>query len=279
MVTATPLPANLATAQALGLSMGLAPIVRSTSTPANGATATYQAEYATAVAMTTGTFTPVPTNAVTPVIIMPTPMPKNVMTAAAQMRTATAVVAKAGTMTPLPYQCGGCNADGRAVHPCQHGHTGEPRPPRKRLPRTPRLSRSTTGTFTPIPASAIRATATPRPTATPAPTPAPLVLYVDQITPQAPPTPLPAQPRSIPADLKGKILFMSDRDGAAEAVLLRSRDAKACLRRGGVAVHIGPWKRGAGTRWPAIRGSCRRCRADPPSVRARCAGTKVRRGR
>ncbi len=94
VVTPTPIPANLATAQALGIP-GWQPIVVSTPTPANAATATRLAEYATAVAVTTGTFTPVPTNAVTPVVVLPTPMPRNVITAAAQMRTATAQVAVA----------------------------------------------------------------------------------------------------------------------------------------------------------------------------------------
>ena len=102
-VTPTSIPANIATAQALGFAQGLPPIVVSTPVPANAATATVLARYATAVAITTGTFTPVPTDAVTPMVVLPTPIPQNVLTAAAQVRAATATANLAGTGTPLPF--------------------------------------------------------------------------------------------------------------------------------------------------------------------------------
>ncbi|MCU0508942.1 MAG: hypothetical protein MUC34_11190 [Anaerolineae bacterium] len=212
MVTATPLPANMATAQALGLSQGLPPIVESTRTPANAATATYDAEYATAVAVTTGTFTPTPEGAVTPIIIMPTPIPRNVMTAAAQMRTATAVATRVGTPTLLPFNAVVATP---TEEPFVIVNTETPAnwETAQAYVNYATAVAATTGTFTPIPPGAIRATVTRGPTNTPAPTPTMLVQYVDQITPQPLPTPVPAAPLSIPAELKGKILFLSDRDG------------------------------------------------------------------
>jgi Tol biopolymer transport system component len=65
----------------------------------------------------------------------------------------------------------------------------------------------TTGTFTPLPPNAVRATGTP------APTPLPLVLYIDQLPPTARPSPTPAIPAVMPRALAGKILFVSDREG------------------------------------------------------------------
>ncbi|MEJ5198454.1 MAG: hypothetical protein WHX53_05995, partial [Anaerolineae bacterium] len=62
----------------------------------------------------------------------------------------------------------------------------------------------TTGTFTPVPANAVT------PTPPPSPTPLPLLL---EITPGPTPTPTPTMPARIPAELIGKILFRSDRDG------------------------------------------------------------------
>ena len=82
-----------------------------TPTPANAATATEQAAYATAVALTTGTFTPVPTGFVTPIIVPPSPPAQNVATAAAQVLAATATaqaptpdgLLPTTTPTPLPF--------------------------------------------------------------------------------------------------------------------------------------------------------------------------------
>ncbi len=101
IVTPTPIPANLATVQANALRLGLPPVVPHTPTPANAATATLQALYATAVAITTGTFTPVPTDAVTPVIITPTPAPVDLAAFVAWALTATA--RPPGPSTPWPY--------------------------------------------------------------------------------------------------------------------------------------------------------------------------------
>lgn len=103
VVTATPVPANLATAQALARLRGLQPIVQHTATPANPATATQQALVATAIAFMTGTPTPPPPDAVTPIIVTPTPVPGNIVTAAARFFAATAQVAAEGTPTPWAY--------------------------------------------------------------------------------------------------------------------------------------------------------------------------------
>ncbi|MEZ4638881.1 MAG: hypothetical protein R2856_28635 [Caldilineaceae bacterium] len=102
VITPTPPAANVATAQAAAYLMGLPAVVESTPVPGNAATVTARELYATAVAMTTGTFTPVPPDAVTPIIIQPTPQPENALTAVAQFATATAVSAL-GTPTALPY--------------------------------------------------------------------------------------------------------------------------------------------------------------------------------
>jgi TolB protein len=72
----------------------------------------------------------------------------------------------------------------------------------------------TTGTPTPLPANSVRATPTP------SPTPIPLVLYFDQLPPTASPTPTPLIPAAMPAELVGKILFVSDRDRAPALLAL-----------------------------------------------------------
>lgn len=101
IVTPTPIPANLATVQANALRLGLPPVVLHTPTPANAATATVQSLYATAIAITTGTFTPVPTDAVTPIIFTPTPIPTDLAAFVSWALTATA--RPPIPSTPWPY--------------------------------------------------------------------------------------------------------------------------------------------------------------------------------
>lgn len=102
--TPTPFPANLATVQANALVRGLPSVLLYTATPSSLAQATGNAQYATAVALTTGTFTPIPTDFVTPVLIMPSPPAENIATAAARAVEATTVAASgADTPTALPY--------------------------------------------------------------------------------------------------------------------------------------------------------------------------------
>jgi hypothetical protein len=201
IVTPTPIPANLATAQALGYAGGLPPIVPSTPTPANAATATYQALYATAVAVTTGTFTPVPTDAVTPIAILPTPVPTNIATAAALALEATAR-APMGTATPLPY-----NAVIVTLTPRPFEVTVTPTAANiaTALARAEYATAVAVviGTFTPLPPEAIIV----RPTAVP------LLIYLDELTPTPQPPPTPTVPAAVPAALVGKVLFRSDRFG------------------------------------------------------------------
>ena len=205
LVTPTPIPANMATAQALAFALGLPPLVVDTPAPANAATATYQADYATAVAVTTGTFTPVPTDAVTPVVVLPTPIPKNVVTAAAQMRTATAQAAVAGITTPLPF-----NAVIATLTPEPIVLVNTPTPENAATAQAwsayATAVAAVVGTFTPLPPEAVRATNTP------ASTPIPLVIYIDKLPPTPKPTPTAVIPSAMARELVGKILFVSDRD-------------------------------------------------------------------
>ncbi len=197
LVTPTPIPANMATAQALSLAQGLPAIVASTSVPANAATATDQALYATAVAVTTGTFTPVPTDAVTPVVVLPTPMPENVVTAAAQMRTATAQAARSASATPLPF-----NAVIATLTPAPLVFLDTATPQNaataQALSAYATAVAVTTGTFTPMPPGAVRATRTP------VATPLPLVLYLDRLTPTVRPTPTATTPSATAARAGGQ---------------------------------------------------------------------------
>ncbi|MCX6032008.1 MAG: hypothetical protein NT169_22270 [Chloroflexi bacterium] len=201
IVTPTPPPANLATAQAQAVARGLPPVVPSTATPANEATATANAAYATAVAVTTGTFTPVPTNAITPVMIPATPVPENIATAAAQALAATAR-APLGTPTPLPY-----NALIVTLTPRPFEVTATP----TAANAATAIARSeyatavavVVGTFTPLPPQAIVVRATP----------VPLLIYLDELSPTPAPPPTPAIPATVPRELVGKILFSSDRLG------------------------------------------------------------------
>ena len=195
--TMTPQPYDLVTPTPL-----LGPVVI-TSTPVseNDATATIQAAYATAVAMTTGTFTPIPTNAVTPVVIMPTPMPENVLTAAVRMLAVTAEAARVGTPTLLPF-----NAVIATVTPGPVVATSTPRPLNAATARAivayATAEAITTGTPTRSPRIV-----TPTP-----PPPTPLLVYLDSLPPpQVTPTATPGT--VIPRALVGKILFWSDREG------------------------------------------------------------------
>jgi hypothetical protein len=194
--TMTPLPFDLVTP-----TPDLGSVVI-TSTPAaeNGATATIQAAYATAVAMTTGTFTPIPTNAVTPVVIMPTPMPENVLTAAVQMLAVTAEAARVGTPTLLPF-----NAVVATVTPGLVVATSTPRPLNAATARVIAAYATAAAITTGTPTRSPRIV-TPTP-----PPPTPLLVYLDSLPPQATPTATPGT--VIPRALEGKILFRSDRDG------------------------------------------------------------------
>jgi hypothetical protein len=207
VVTPTPTPQNLATVQANALAEELPPVVLDTPVPQNEATATYNAEYATAVALTTGTFTPVPTNYVTPMLVYPSPPPENVATAAARVVQATQVAASgAATPTPLPYN---------AVEAIYAFATETPANQETAIVmvREQNAAAATTGTPTPTPWNLVVITAIPLPAPTeiPLPTAVPLIISVDSLTPTS--TPAPTRMVTV-ADLalfRNKILFLSDR--------------------------------------------------------------------
>jgi hypothetical protein len=183
IVTPTPPAENLATAQAIAFALGLPPLAIDTPTPANDATATADALHATAVAMTTGTFTPTPVGAVTPIIIMPTLIPMNAATALAQVLTATVQAQQLGTETPRPPNVLVATATATPMTPVAT--------PGNQATATVRAAEAT---LTAI-AQAAQATGTPASSPAEGPTPEP--------PPAAPPSPTavqaPAAPTAAPA--------------------------------------------------------------------------------
>lgn len=169
VITPTPSPINLATVQARALLLGLPPVVPYTPTPANEATAIWEAAYATAQAFLTGTPTPRPTGAVTPVVIIPTATPENVLTLVAHILQATADAAEFGTPTPWPHN---------AVLATPTPPWLVILPPANAATAQAQAAYATAvaqvfGTYTPLPPNAATPTpagyVAPRPTATPTP--------------------------------------------------------------------------------------------------------------
>ncbi|MEZ4683719.1 MAG: hypothetical protein R2932_56865 [Caldilineaceae bacterium] len=213
IVTPTPFPANLETVQAVARALDLPPVVRSTRVPPNAVAATRDAEYATAVALTTGTFTPVPANYVTPMIILPSPPAENVATAAARVVAATAIAARGGpTPTPLPYN---------GVIAIYVYATEQPGNSATAIANNvvATADAQVNGTATPLPWNAVIITAVPTP-AEPTATPLPLLQAVTEFTP----TPTPAAPAIVPDrlpdNLRNKILFKTDRGGGEQVYAL-----------------------------------------------------------
>jgi hypothetical protein len=217
-VTPTPQPQNLATVQAAALLANLPAVVRETPTPANPAEATEYARYATAVAVTTGTFTPVPTAYVTPFLVLPSPPAENLLTAVARNAEATAV-AQSGvaTPTPLPYN---------AVIAAYVIATVTPQNVATAAVQVQEATAAAAliGTATATPWEWVVITPTPQPQAplpTMTPTLPPVILERD-FTPT--PTPLPASteviPDSLPAEFRNKVIFRTNRSGVDETYLL-----------------------------------------------------------
>lgn len=196
--TPTSVARSLPTAQAISRNLGLPAVVVETPVPANEATVTAVAEYATAVAVTTGTYTPVPTLYVTPQLVpgpvpvgkadederalakaleglnlpynaviaqwvVATPTPLNVATAAAIVMKATADAEEFGMPTATPW--------GVLV-------------------------------YTPVPP--------PEPTATPT---TPLVQDVALLTPTPVIEPTETPPAVLPDNMRNMIIFQSNRFG------------------------------------------------------------------
>jgi len=202
--TTTPIPPNMVTATPIPNYLVIIP----TATPENQRTAEVQSAQATARALTTGTPTPIPTNAVTAtpiptptatptatqvryVIITSTPTPASVFAAATLSVRLTAQARRFGTPTPLPDNW---------VTPVVA--TATPTPGNAATAQAwvqlATVVAFTTGTPTPTPANQVTATATP------------VFEPVSLVTPT--PTSLPLGAQSIPAVLRDKILFQSDRE-------------------------------------------------------------------
>jgi TolB protein len=130
-------------------------------------------------------------------------MPENVLTAAAQMLAATADATRIGTPTALPY-----NAIVATVTPTTLVVLNTPRPLNAAtayaMAAVATAAALTTGTPTPLPPSAATPTLPP---------PTPLLVYLDSLPPVPSATPTKVPGSVIPAQLIGKILFTSDRDG------------------------------------------------------------------
>ena len=205
VVTPTPVPENLATVQAAAIFNGLPPVVLNTPAPANAATATANSAFATAVALTTGTFTPVPTNYVTPVIYYPPPPPENVATAAARVLYATAVAGRAEPTSTRPWN---------AVAAVYVLATETPGNEQTAIARIVERNQNAIaeGTPTPTPWNLVVITSVPEPTVTPIP----LVVAAENITATPTPTPMREIGPDTLDEFKGKILFLSDRGGSAQ---------------------------------------------------------------
>ncbi|HXV42776.1 MAG TPA: hypothetical protein VEC96_06905, partial [Anaerolineae bacterium] len=194
--TATPLPRNWVTPV----------VVTAMPTPENQATAQALSQLATAIALTTGQPPNIVTATATPtyVIITSTPTPEEITTAVAQALQVTAEAIRLGTATPLPPNW---------VTPVVV--TSIPTPANNATAEFIQAIILTTGTPTPTPVNVQTAT------------PTPVFITVDPFaspTPTATPT---ATPQPIPAELLGKIIFLSDREGATEEDRLEAEKKKA----------------------------------------------------
>lgn len=205
--TPTAFPENLATVQAAAIDRGLPPIVLPTMPFASEDERVAAAQYATAVALTTGTFTPVPTSYVTPQLILPSPIPLNVATTVAREAAAEAQ-ALVQTPTPLPYNAVIAEYVIATEQP-ENAATEEAR-------RVIAVAMAqTTGTATPLPwhIVVVSPTPTPLPTLPPTITPTPFLFDANNFQPTPEPQPPGEEeiPDTVPSELRGKVIFKSDR--------------------------------------------------------------------
>lgn len=215
IVTPTPFPANLETVQAAAMIRELPAVILHTPTPNSPAAAQRQAEYATAVALTTGTFTPMPTLYVTPMLVFPSPPVENVATEAARVAAATAN-ANSGTPTPtLPYNA----VMAEYVY-------ATPVPANEATAIADAViataSAKVNGTPTPLRWNNVIITKVPTPTDLPSPTatPLPLIQSVTEFTPTPTAIDLAHAPDTLPENLRNKILFKTNRSGMEEVYAL-----------------------------------------------------------
>jgi len=215
VLTPTAFPENLATVQSAALDRDLPPVLLLTATAASPAEATGQAQYATAVAVTTGTFTPVPTDFVTPVLIVPSPPPENVATEAARSAVATAI-AESGAATPttLPYN---------AVIAVYVIATPVPQDAATAAAQAviATADAQLNGTPTPLSWNAIMITKQPTlpPLPSPSATPLPSLQPITDFTPTPTPTFF-ALPDTMPEIYRNKIVFKTNRAGVEEIYAL-----------------------------------------------------------
>ncbi|MGL4651088.1 MAG: hypothetical protein ACRC1H_16910, partial [Caldilineaceae bacterium] len=199
-VTPTPQPTNLATLQANALAQGLPAVVINTPAPQNDAEAAEQVARATAVALTTGTYTPVPTLYVTPFVVMPSPPAQNTATAVARLVEADLFAAAgAETPTPLPY-----NAIVGEYVLATSTPANVATAAGIALAATAEAQR--VGPATPTPYHWLVITATPVPIPTASPTLKP-VIFESEFTPTPIPSPTEFIPASMPDEYKGLIFF------------------------------------------------------------------------
>ncbi|MDH7487826.1 MAG: hypothetical protein QHJ81_16325 [Anaerolineae bacterium] len=217
--TPTPLPPNVATPTPTTSLI----VVTPTPTPQNAATATAISAYATAIALTTGTFTPTPPNVATAtptptfVIVTATPTPESALAALATAIAEATRQAREGTATPLPANWVVAIVVTATPTP-ENGATATA------ISARATIVALTKGTFTPTPFYMF--TATPTPTGTPMP----LLIYLDKLTPTPTTTPTPTPlPPSIPAVLRGKIAFLSDRSGQVAVYVMEPDGSRVAL--------------------------------------------------
>jgi hypothetical protein len=238
----------------------MAALPTATLTPANAVTAAALAVTATYEATAFGTPTPWPTNFVTatpPVVVTNTPMPGNTATAQWMAALATAETFLNGTPTPLPTDVWTATPS-----PTSAIVTSTPTPDNAltvvALAATATRVAASTGTYTPVPENWVTPIiVTPQPTpantataayqdalataeaiafGTPTPTPmnvwtvtpTPIFVLLNGEIPTPGPTPTPtATPQPIPAELVGKIAFLSDRAYHTDARTERAEGEKA----------------------------------------------------
>ena len=183
--TATPLPAYWVTPV----------VVTPTPTGANPATAQAMNNMATAIALTTGEPPNMATATATAtyVVFTSTPTPEDIRTAVAQALWVTAQAERSGTATPFPANW---------VTPAVV--TVTPTPGNTATVEYLWAAALVTGTPTAAPGNLQTATPTPA-----------FVTVEPVASPTATASPSPV-PQAIPAELMGKIVFLSDREGATE---------------------------------------------------------------
>lgn len=207
--TPTPYARSLPTAQAIARQVGLPGVVLETPVPANEATATALVEYATAVALTTGTYTPVPDVYVTPILIVP-PLPKDI--AAEDERALRAMLEG----TPLPYNAV-IGAWVAATPTPQNVATAAA----MSLQATADAAQYGPATATPWGQLVFTPVPPPLPTATPT---TPLVQSITSFTPTPELVPTATPPSSLPAEMLNRVLFRSDRYGAGDQAVTLAYD-------------------------------------------------------